>query len=1494
MLKFCDECGAPTSATPDPAAPRAPSDATRKTITALFADLVGSTSFGERADAEVARTVLARYHALLQEAIDAHDGTVAKFMGDGMMATFGIPEIAEDDAQRAVNAGMDIQRRFTDFAAAVAAQHAETLGLRVGVNTGEVVIASGDADVIGDALNVAARIEHACRPGQVTVGEETWRLTRGEFGYESLGEVTVAGRAQPVAIFEVAADATTAVEMAAPFVGRTHEMDRLRAVLGTAISARTARLVTVLGSPGVGKTRLSRELCAATEADDDAITFEIRCDRAGGATFGPIAQLIRDATDLGDDTNAESARERLGALLADDEADRDRLVEILGGLVGAAPARSVEETFWAVRRLVSATAVDRPMVVVIDDIQWAEAVLLDLLEHLAEWVQDVPLLLLCLGRPELREVRPSLAERNRRVEDVLALDGLDATATEALAAGLLGTDRLPAGLVERLPTSTDGNPLFVRELVRMLVDDEVIRRRGDEWELAIDAEAVEVPPTIQSLLATRVERLPDEERTLLELASVIGAEFNLGALRELAGQRMKLPLLLESMRRRELVEPTGTYWGDEPMYRFHHVLIRDAAYRRLLKITRADLHEKVAVWADAAAARLIGEHDAVIAFHYEQTYRYRSELGSLDEHVTALGRRAAELLSGAADRALGQDDLAAAGALASRALALLPESDTTARAELLTTACECTLSSGDVAGARPVVEQLRSEAGDDPTLGAWASCFEAQLVGLTDPDGLVGAEAAATGAEKVMEELGDGAGEAKAHQVRAGLLARLGRVGDAELELDLALGAARRVDDRRQVTAVLGAAPLAALWGPSPVARAGGRCLDVVRLLRITTASPSVEATSMRCQAVLEALRGRFDVARSMLDSSRATLEELGLRHGLLETAYLTGVVELVAGDPAAAIAPLRDAYDGLIEMGVGIDAGRAAALLAHALVAEDRIDDAEPMAASSEELAGQDLKTAIAWRVARAEVLAARGDVAGGTALATEAVDIAAATDLVIDHADACVALAALHEAGRDTAAARSVRAEAKRLYDLKGATVPAARLSETVAVTEPEPASTRPDEPRAIQTPAPAPPEPANTWARTPLAENDAATVLAKAWELTVAGRVDEIGLLCAEDAVVFDRQRIIGEDLVGRDAIVANLGAVAALGAEAARVEPLAVRGSRLALGRTTVSFGSFENVFLSVIELDSQGLGRHIVTVDEDSLVEALDELDERYIAGEGAPRADLVRAGREFRQATASWDLDRLRSTMAEDLVVEDHRQLSWGTLDREGYLELQRSYAETLASRDYDMVTRTFHAVGRAILVTINNRAVTTDGMSYEWVFHGVGLVEPGGLTTRLEMFDEDDFAAALARLDELGAAETRAPDAENLATMFATRLWERYVAGQIDECRPLFADDAVLVDKRPIIGTELVGVDAIIANLRAAAEVGIVSVLVEPLAVRGARLALVRFTMDLGTFESVFLGLGAIDARGLCSSITMFDEDALGEAIDELDARYVAGEGAP
>ena len=383
-------------------------------------------------------------------------------------------------------------------------------------------------------------------------------------------------------------------------------------------------------------------------------------------------------------------------------------------------------------------------------------------------------------------------------------------------------------MTQRLPASTDGNPLFVRELVRMLVDDGVIEQRDGQWVLAVDVEAIEVPPTIQSLLATRVERLPHAERRVMELASVIGPEFPLGALASLLPEfeRADLDATLERLRRKEQVEPTGTYWGDEPVIRFHHVLIRDAAYRRLLKGARADLHLEVGTWLEESSAHLIGEFDVMIAHHFEQAYVYRRQLNDDDASTIAAGRKAAALLHRAADAALQRDDLAAAGGYANRAIDVLTV-DADDLPELLLLACEAFLSSGDVGNGRALVKQLGDHAvGDDP-LEAWTTCFEAHLAVLTEPDGLRAASDRAADAAAQLQHLDDQAGVAKARIVRAQALARLGQVGACESELDLALTAARAANDRRRITAVLSAAPVAALWGPSPVPRAGGRCLDV-------------------------------------------------------------------------------------------------------------------------------------------------------------------------------------------------------------------------------------------------------------------------------------------------------------------------------------------------------------------------------------------------------------------------------------------------------------------------------------------------------------------------------------------------------------------------------------------------------------------------------------------------------------------------------------------
>ncbi len=570
------------------------------------------------------------------------------------------------------------------------------------------------------------------------------------------------------------------------------------------------------------------------------------------------------------------------------------------------------------------------------------------------------------------------------------------------------------------------------------MDDGVIASTDAGWKLTVDPEAVDVPPTIQSLLATRVERLPERERRIIELASVVGPEFPLGALVALAPELVRgdVDNTLERLRRREQIEPTGTYWGDEPIFRFHHVLIRDAAYRRVLKGVRADQHLAVGDWMERSAASIVGDHDVAIAHHFEQAHLYRRQLGTDDAATVEVGRRAASLLGAAARAALERDDLAAASRLAGRAVDCLPDDDDDL-AELLVVGCEASLSSGDVASGAPMLKRLANLAVGDARLGAWTTCFEAQLTVLTDPSSLTDAASTTAAAADTLAELGDDAGVAKARLTRANALARLGQIGDCEAELDLALGAARTADDRRRITSVLAAAPVAALWGPSPVPRAGGRCLDVMRLSRITADSPAVEATSVRCQAVLEGMRGRFDTARSLLDSARTTGRKVGLRHGLLETELYAGIIELFADDPVAAEPHLREAFGGLGRLGVGADAGQAAAHLARALLLQGRLDEAEELANDSDALAGQNLQTAIAARSVLAEVLAARGDTDEALRLADEAVRIAAGTDITLDHANALASLARVRLAAGDAGGARRAADSARELYEAKGAVV-------------------------------------------------------------------------------------------------------------------------------------------------------------------------------------------------------------------------------------------------------------------------------------------------------------------------------------------------------------------------------------------------------------------------------------------------------------------------
>src|SRR5207244_6864788 len=488
---------------------------------------------------------------------------------------------------------------------------------------------------------------------------------------------------------------------------------------------------------------------------------------------------------------------------------------------------------------------------------------------------------------------------------------------------------LPAAVAGRVLTTSEGNPLFVGELVRMLVNDGALKREGDRWTAGIELAHLEMPPTIHALLAARIERLRPEERTVLERAAVVGRQFSRAAVAHLLPRdaQADLDARLEALRRSEIIERDPAWFLGEPALRFHHVLTRDAAYRRVLKGTRAELHGRFADWLEARVGEAV-EHDETLGWHLEQAHRSLRELGPIDERGRALGDRAARYLAAAGRRALARDDLPLAAGLLGRALDRLDAADP-ARAELALDWCEALLAAGDVGPAQGAIDVLARFTGDSERLRAWHTCFTGQLAALTDPQALRTTGDAVAATAEALASLGDAPGEAKGHFVHAVALARLGRVGACEAALDRALAAARRGrGDRRRSNAVLAGAPLAALSGPSPVTRASGRCLDVVRVLRITQGAPAVEAVALRCQGVLEALRGRTEAARRMIASSRRMVEELGITHRLLEADMFAGLIELLEGDAVAAETSLRAAYDGLRATGLGIDEERAEALL--------------------------------------------------------------------------------------------------------------------------------------------------------------------------------------------------------------------------------------------------------------------------------------------------------------------------------------------------------------------------------------------------------------------------------------------------------------------------------------------------------------------------------------------------------------------------------------
>ncbi len=681
QYRFCGWCGATLVA----AEAAGPSHETLRSVTIVFSDLKGSTSLGERLDSEALREVMTRYFSEMSLALEHHGGTIEKFIGDAIMAVFGMPIAHEDDALRAVRAAHEMKERLAVLNVELERRYGVTLANRTGVNTGPV-IASGDASsrqrlVTGDTVNVAARLEQAAAACEVLIGEPTYRLVRDAVEVEAVEPLELKGKSERVPAYRLLSVGRVGIPERRhdlPLVGREEELAVLTGALEGAIADQACRLVTVIADAGTGKSRLLEEMMAQTAARGGR-ALRGRCLPYGrGITFWPLIEIVRDAAGIADDDSPDAARAKVGALAG--EAD---VAERVAAAIGLSGERfPLDELFWGARKLLEKVAAVQPLVAVFEDVHWAETGLLDLLDHIATATAGVPLVVICTARPELAERHPDWPEIEGAAE--LQLGPLSDDAVGRLVADVLAGDP-PAAALAEIAKSAEGNPLFVEQVTTMLVDEGALRQVDGAWVATADFSAgVALPASIDALLAARLDLLPNDELLVAESASVIGlpsppSRSAKSLLPDAAGE---IDERLARMEARRLVHRVVMDAND--MFRFQHILVRDSAYNRVPKRTRSGLHSRFANWAERVnreRGREL-EFQEIVGYHLEQARRYLLELAPLDDEGRELGRRAADHLGPAGRRAFARGDMTAASSLLRRTVDLLPE-ESRERTELL-------------------------------------------------------------------------------------------------------------------------------------------------------------------------------------------------------------------------------------------------------------------------------------------------------------------------------------------------------------------------------------------------------------------------------------------------------------------------------------------------------------------------------------------------------------------------------------------------------------------------------------------------------------------------------------------------------------------------------------------------------------------------------------------------------------------------------------------
>jgi class 3 adenylate cyclase/tetratricopeptide (TPR) repeat protein len=940
----------------------------RKTVTVLFCDVTGSTALGESADPEALRILLAHYFERMKAIVEGHGGTVEKFIGDAVMAVFGVPQVREDDALRACRAAVEMRDAFPEVG----------VKARIGLNTGEVVTGTEERLATGDAVNVAARLEQAAGPGEVLVGAATLALVREAVDVEALEPLELKGKAEPVCAYRLLAAREAAGRRAdARFVGRGKEVALIHDAWERALAERRCELVTIVGEAGVGKSRLVKEALTS----DGLRVVHGRCLSYGeGITYWPVVEIVKQ---LRARPNDEAAAAAIASLLGETDA-----------------ATSAEEIAWAMRKLLEEQA---PLIAVFDDIQWGEEVFLDLVEHVALLSSGAPILLLAIARPDLTE---------RRVEwpVTLRLDPLAPAEAEQLI-----PQAISGKLRGQIARAAAGNPLFVEEMVAMA--DEAA---GD----------VVVPPTLQALLATRLDQLEPAERALLERGAIEGEVFHRGAVQALAPEETQVTPRLASLVRKGLIRPVKAQLAGQDGFRFHHLLIRDAAYAGLPKATRARLHEAFAAWLDNRGADLV-ELEELLGYHLEQACRYRRELGVTDDGE--LPDAARRHLAASGRRALARQDFGAAVNLLERAAALLPAGDVDIPLELSVAAALAWRGQVREALRRASSIVERASAAGDRVGELCARLEEAMLRVYVEPEGAI--EPLAVLVEQalpVFEAAGDDFALQRAYRALAEVADWRGQKDASAEAFERAATHARRggFPGQRLVTFASnarfhGTTRLSELLAWQDTQEEG------------TRRNPWLRSTRARALAMM----GRFDEARAILVELRAEWVDRG--GGILRIVTEAGAleVELLAGQPAAAVSPGEELCRLYEESGFHGFLSWALGMLGQAYYAVGRLEDAEAAAdRAGDFVAGGDPDTI--WQQVKAKVLARRCEKTEARRLARMAVDITDATQMLNAQADAYADFAEVLEFVGSSEGAAKALGQALTRYEQKENIVMARRV--------------------------------------------------------------------------------------------------------------------------------------------------------------------------------------------------------------------------------------------------------------------------------------------------------------------------------------------------------------------------------------------------------------------------------------------------------------------